>query len=982
MTQAPDVPNWKHLWTKPVDELKAVAHMYEHEKSGAPLIYLACDDDNKVFCISFRTPPVDDTGIAHIMEHSVLCGSEKFPSKEPFVDLLKGSLQTFLNAFTADDRTMYPVASRNDKDFRNLMDVYLDAVFFPKLMTTPEILMQEGWHYQVDDESGDLNYNGVVYNEMKGVYSSPQSVLYRTIQRSMYPESTYANDSGGDPVAIPDLTQEMFQKFHDRYYHPSNSMVYLYGNGDIKTQLEFLDKEYLSRFEKIDFEAEVKPQSAFDKPKDVTAEYSIDPGDSEADKTFLSMNYLLPTDLADAERAFGMDLLSYILVGSEAAPLKRALLDAGVGLEIQSFYDSSILQPCFSIVVKGSNPDKKAVFLDVLDKTLRGLVENGIDRRLIEGAINRTEFSLREFQVSGFPKGLVLNMWMLEHWTYGGDPLQNLRYDPVIKSVRAKVDDGFFENLVRKHLLENTSRGFVMLRPKPGLDQENTEKTKTKLADVKKSLTVEELAEIKRQQVALIERQAAPDKPEDVAKIPTLEISDIDRKAEVIPFEEIGKDINVTVDTNQIVYLSLYFDSGFPFQNGLVRETSLLTDLLGRLDTENYTFAELSSEIDIHTGGLGVGLSSNSIKGETKNFASQVTAGTKVMRPQLEKGLDLALEVLTKTKFDDEARFKEIVQELRVGMEQSMIAAGHGFAQRRAASYFSPLAAFRESAGGIDYYRYLVELEKNFDEKIESEGKEITWGRLELQQLGALAKRLVHQDNAFLVVTLPKEEFEEAKPIFTAFQTKLPGTGLMSHFNVILSYEQKNEAVVIPSRVQYVVKSGDYRKAGFEYSGKMLVLQNILRTGYLWNNVRVQGGAYGGGVAIDRSGVLSLWSYRDPHLKRTVDIYEGVADYLEKLDMSEEELTKAIIATIGSLDKPMTPADKGGRIAARKLSGLTQEDVQRERDEVLSTTVEDLRKFAPMFRECMKQNNICVFGNEQKLDADKELFKNTIRPIE
>ena len=987
--------HWKLQWTKPVPEIKSTAYMFLHEKSGAPLLYLANEDDNKVFCIAFRTPPTDSTGIAHIMEHSALCGSERFPSKEPFVDLLKSSLQTFLNAFTADDRTMYPVASRNNKDFTNLMTVYLDAVFFPNVKKHHEILMQEGWHYDLDPE-GNLIYNGIVYNEMKGVYSQPTSVLYRTIQKSMYPDSTYANDSGGNPDNIPDLTQAQFEAFHDQYYHPSNSLIYLYGDGNIEEHLAFLHDEYLHKFDKIEVDAKVIPQPAFAQPKDVTAEYSVDPGESTDGKTFLSMNYLLPTDLDNAERSYGLDLLTYILVNSEAGPLRRALLDAGIGLDTDASFDSSILQPCFTITIHNSDPDKKEKFLEVLDTTLRTLVKEGIDRKIIEGAINRTEFMLREFQISGFPKGLAINMQVLETWPYledtaGGDPLGHLHFEKILTNLRAGVENNFFESLIEKYLLENPSRGFVMLKPRQGLEKENSDQLTARLAEVKNSLTPAQLEAIVQQKAALVERQSMPDKPEDVAKIPQLALSDVDRKAENIPFSVIpapdrGRGqapagiqtampmYNVDVDTNGIVYITVLFELDPTRQDPAT--LSFFSNVLGRLDTENYSYADLNSEIDLHTGGISTGLSVSSINKESDRFNLHFVARVKTTLPKLEKGLELVHEILTKTKFDDTARLKEIVQEYRVGAEQSLMSSGHRFAQTRSASYFSSKDLYRERTSGIEHYKFLVNLEKNFD----------TEANKFAETLAGYAGRLFRTNNGQIFVTLPKENFETVKPILNDFEAKFPTprssrpSGLTVQQPIM--WGQLNEAVVIPSRVQYVVKSANFRDAGFEHTGNLLVLTNILRTGYLWNNIRVQGGAYGGGFSADMNGVFSLWSYRDPHLRRTVEVYHGVADHLENLELSEEDLTKAKIATIGGLDKPMTPSEKGGRVIGMLLSGLTQEDIQKERDEVLSTTVEDLRKFAPMFRKGMAQNNICVFGNETKLAEEKDLFKTTIRPIE
>ncbi len=961
---------FKLLWVQDVEEVKSKAYMFEHEKSGAPLLYLSCEDDNKVFSIAFRTPPTDDTGIAHIMEHSVLCGSEKFPSKEPFVDLLKGSLQTFLNAFTSSDRTVYPVASRNDKDFMNLMNVYLDAVFFPNVVKTPEILMQEGWHYEVDEETGDLTYNGIVYNEMKGVFSSPQGMLYRVIGKCLYPDGTYGKESGGVPSAIPDLTQQTFVAFHKKFYHPSNSLIYLYGNGNIDDHLAFIDKEYLNRFDKMDVDASIKLQPAFAAPKEFVEEYSVDPGDPTEDKTYLTINYLIGNS-PNAEMHYAMNLLSYILVDSQAAPLRRALLDAGIGKDVEGSWDNSILQPCFSVIVKNSNPDRQKEFVEVLEKTLKELVEKGLDPKLVEGAINRTEFSLREFQIAGYPKGLAVNMQLLDSWGYGADPLMYLRFEPVLKKIKEEVPNKYFEKLIQKVLLDNNSRALVMMKPKQGLDEEKNEKVKEKLAEIKKSLSPEQLEKIKEMQVELVERQAAPDKPEDVAKIPTLQRKDIDPKAEEFPCKEFTiagtKFLNHDVETTGIVYLSVFFDAD-SIPEELIPYASILSDVIGRVDTEHYTYGELTSEIDINTGGIGTSFGPIASKDSMSVFYPKFTFGTKTMVPKLDKGLDLILEMMLTSKFDDSARLKEIVQENRVGLEQRLISSGNAFAQMRAASYFSPVSAYRERIAGLTYYQFLVDLEKNFDAK----SKDLS------EKLKETAK-LIFNRNAMLVsVTVPESEFGELEGKLGAFANRVPSFEYVKKpFD--FQPDQRNEAVVIPSQVQYVAKAADYKTVGGTYSGKMNVLSNILRTGYLWNNIRVQGGAYGSGFSVDRTGLFSFMSFRDPHLQRTVGIFDGTGNFVEKLEMSDLDLTKAIIATSGSMDRPTTPAEKGARAAARYIIGIAQDEVQKERDEVLSTTVDDLRGFGEILDKAMKQDNICVFGNEGKINESKSLFKNVIR---
>lgn len=961
---------FKLVHTETVTEIDAEARLFEHVQSGAQLLYLSCDDDNKVFSIAFRTPPTDDTGIAHILEHSVLCGSRKFPSKEPFVDLLKGSLQTFLNAFTANDRTIYPVASQNDKDFTNLMDVYLDAVFYPNMKTTPEILMQEGWHYQVDEQTGELNYNGIVYNEMKGVYSSPSSMFYRTIEKVLFEEGTYGNDSGGDPDFIPDLSQEKFVAFHDRCYHPSNSMIFLYGDGDIEKHLEFIDREYLKDFKKIDPETKIVKQPKFTTPKDVTEEYSINPGDSAVDKTFLSINYLV-TDGPDAELHYAMDMLSYILLDSDSSPLRRAFLDAGLGLDTNGMWDSSILQSYFSIIVRNSNPEKKEEFLKITEKTLRDLAENGLDPKLVEAAINRTEFSLREFQVPRFPKGLAINMQILSSWSYDADPLMNLRFDPILEKIKAGAKDGYFESLIKKHLLENRTRAVVVLKPKEGLEAAANAALKDKLEIIRDEFSKQRIEEIKAAQKKLVERQAAPDKPEDVAKIPVLQLSDLDRKAREVPCKEFKiadtTVLNHDIHTNGVVYLTFYFDAK-TVPTELVSYTSLLSSLLGRLDTENYSYAEFSNETDIHTGGISTGFSPVSHKSELGIFYPKFTVRTKVMFPKLENALDLMGEMTLKTKFADKARLKELIQEERAGMEQSLISSGHSYSQLRVASYISPIHAYRERISGLEYYRFLNDLEKNFDSKADEL----------IANLENASKLVFNRAGLLGSVTFPEDEFETSKASLEKFIKTVPD-GKYPEQEFAFKVDKKNEALIIPSRVQYVSKAGNYKEAGGEYSGTMRILTNILRTGYLWNQVRVLGGAYGSGFAPERTGVVSFWSYRDPHLERTLEVYAGVSDYLEKLELSDAELSKAIIATIGDMDKPLTPAEKGGLAAGRYIIGFSQEEVQQERDEVLNAKQAELEAYAPILRKTMDQDVICVFGGESKIEENKKLFKNVIK---
>jgi Zn-dependent M16 (insulinase) family peptidase len=984
-----------------VPELGARARVFEHVKSGAQLLYLSSSDDNKVFAITFRTPPTDDTGVPHILEHAVLCGSKHFPTKEPFADLLKGSLQTFLNAFTANDRTMYPVASRNDKDFLNLVHVYLDAVFYPRLETVPEIMMQEGWHYEVDPKTGELSYNGIVYNEMKGALSSPQRLLSQTIEQSLFPNGTYGHSSGGDPQAIPSLTQEKFVAFHKQFYHPSNSLIYLYGNGDVRKHLAFLDREYLKDFDRRKIDADVVLQKPLAAPREVVGEYSVGQQDPTQDKTFLSLTYVLGSS-PDPDVYFGMDLLSYILLDSQAAPLRRVLLSAGIGKDLESQLEQSILQPYLSLIVKNSNPEMKEKFLVVVDKTLRELVENGIDKKLIEAAINRKEFALREAEVHHFPKGLAFFMRAIDSWNYGADPLLYLRYEPVLKRIKEAANHGYFEQLIRKHLLNNKFRAVVILKPKPGLDRENAEKQQVALAKLRASMSPAELERIKQAQESLRARQAAPDKPEDQAKIPTLSLSDLKREAEVLPLKvyEIGGGafLNHSLPTAKIVYLRLYFDAR-TVPPELTPYVSLLASVLGKVGTAKRDYQDFTSEVDIHTGGIDCDLAPISHKSDPDVFYPMFVVTSKAMLPKVPNQLGLLSEMLLTSKLDDKQRLKEIVQEAKIGAEQSVIEHGHLAAYLRAASCISPGYAYRDAANGLSYYQFLAGLDQDFDKRADDLiAKLRTVARLLFQrgasfQLAsargaspskqaegsARAERQVENlPHVLASVTLPEAEFLPLRGDFEKLISQLPaGTPKLAPRPFTPS--TKNEAVIIPSKVQYVAEAADYRAAGGQYSGKMRVLSHVLGRTYLWDRVRVMNGAYGSDMGVDRSGVLFLWSFRDPHLLKTTEAFSESVKFLDGLEMSDREHTRAIIATIGEMDQPLTAAQKGSAATWDYLTRVTLADRQRERDEVLATSVADLKGYSGLLRKALANGRLCVLGSEEKIQEDRKLFQTVTK---
>ncbi|HPT79471.1 MAG TPA: insulinase family protein [Candidatus Atribacteria bacterium] len=949
---------------KEIRELKATARLFEHVKSGARLFYLSCDDDNKVFYIGFRTPPSDNTGLPHIMEHSVLCGSRKFPTKEPFIDLAKGSLNTFLNAMTYPDKTVYPVASRNDKDFVNLMDVYLDAVFYPNIHSEPTILMQEGWHYDLEDKSQPLAYKGVVYNEMKGAFSSPEQVLFRKIQESLYPDTPYSFESGGDPDYIPDLTQEQFTAYHKKYYHPSNSYIYLYGDGDIDAHLEFLDN-YLKDYDRIDIDSAIPEQKPFDALREIEVEYPVSSEEGTDNKTYLSLNFSVGCS-TDPFLYLAMDILEYILLEHPAAPLKKALLDANIGKDVFGLYASSLRQPFFSIVAKDANLEDKEAFIKVINETLTGLVQKGIDKRMVEAGINNREFRLREADYGRRPKGLIYGLKCLESWLYDEDPTMHLYYEDTLAEVKRALNEPLFEELIEKYLLDNAHSTMVVVKPRPGLAEERDKEIFEKLQAYKAQLSDEELDDIVRCTLELKKRQTEPDPPEAQAKIPMVELSDIDKKAEVLPLTEKDESgIKVLfhpIETNGIAYLNLWFDTR-TIPADLLPYSALLVNVLGEIGTENYTYEELSNEINIHTGGIhysNEALAYNDMDGA---FTGKFVVKSKALVEKLPDLVRLLSEIITGSSFKDAKRLKEIIQQARSRMEMNISYSGHVAAMNRLASYFSAAGKYNEITSGVTFYHFLSGIEKSFDAKKD----EIA------ASLEKASSYIFTKDNLTAGITISEKDY----PAFQGQFARLAGALSDSKaepvtFEVV--DKAANEGLMTPGKVQYVAKGYSYKRLGYSYSGALQVLSTIARLDYLWNRVRIQGGAYGIFAQFTRSGMAIFSSYRDPNLKQTLDNYDGFAKYLADFNANETEMTRYIIGTISRLDEPLTPQMKGERSEINYFTGTTQEDIQRERDEVLSVKSADIKALSQMIDDVMKRDYYCVVGSEGRLKAEKDLF--------
>lgn len=956
-----------------IKEANSTVRLFKHEKSGARLFYMENEDDNKVFSVTFRTPPKDSTGLPHILEHSVLCGSGKFPTKEPFVELVKGSMNTFLNAFTFGDKTMYPVASRNDKDFENLMDVYLDSVFHPNIYKYPEILKQEGWHYELEDTSEELRYKGVVYNEMKGALSSPESVLSRKLRETLFPDTPYGYESGGDPDVIPELTQEEFISFHKKYYHPSNSYMFLYGKLDVLGHLKFIDEEYLRDFEAIHVDSSIPVQKSFEAMQSFELEYPISAQEDEKDKTYLSLNYAVGLS-TDSELYIAMDILEHILLATPASPLKKALIEAGLGRDVFGKYDNSILQPVFSVIVKNSNEESLEEFKTVVSDTLNGLVHEGLDSKLAEAAVNLKEFQLRESDSAGYPKGLIYNINIMDSWLYDKDPIMHLRYELIFEKIRLGLNNRYFENLIEKYLLNNSHSSLLVLKPKKGLSEGKDEETKAKLKSIKDNMSKEQLQELVNETGRLKKWQNTPDTPEKLALIPMLSIGDIDRKAEVLP-QQVKEESGVTVlahhmFTNDIVYANLLFDTTAVPQD-LLPYIPLLSGILGRISTENYSYGELSKEIDMHTGGISFSTQVYGEKDDDSKYHPVFSIKGRALASKMAKMFELISEIIARTKFDDFKRIKEIIQENKSRIEMRISNEGYTIACKRLFSYFSDEGSYLETISGLTYYRFIDGIERNFENSID----EVS------ENLRKLMSLIFRKDALIAGVTCEEDEYSSfAKGLESVLRGL--GGGKYQATKYVFEIESLNEGLMTQGKVQYVAQGYNFIKLGYAYTGKLQVLKTISRYSYLWNRIRVQGGAYGAFSGFEKNGNMFIVSYRDPNLKETLKVYDEMYDYLKDFRIEEREMTKYIIGTISKLDLPLTPFMKGERAIEYYMRKITAEDLQREREEILGTRQQDIRELSDMIFEIMKRQSYCVLGSEMKIKDNRELFGSLVEVFE
>ncbi|MFQ5716917.1 MAG: insulinase family protein, partial [Nitrospinales bacterium] len=920
-----------------IPELNSLALQFEHEATGAELLALENDDDNKVFSVTFRTPPSSDNGVAHILEHSVLCGSRKYPVKEPFIEMVKGSLKTFINAFTFPDKTMYPVASRNIKDLYNLMNVYLDAVFFPKI--TRETFMQEGWRHEM--ERGKIVYKGVVFNEMKGAFSDPESLLHRRLAHSLFPDTIYGFESGGDPESIPNLTFEEFRKFHRNYYHPSNSRLFLYGDGPIPDYLKFLHESYLKDFSRQEVNSSVAFQEKFKNPKREEIVYPISSEESPAKKTYVTAGFVLDK-ASNPEHCLAFNILGYLLLGTPASPLRKALIDSGLGSEvIGGGFDDHRAETLFTVGLKGAEAKDEGKIVDLVFSTLKNLAANGIETDMVDSALNTVEFRLREANFGGFPKGIVYNIQALGSWLYGADPLMHLKYEDLMRKIREESRERYFEKLIQRYLLDNPHRSVVVAIPKPGFAEKQEARTRSKLDEFKASLKPGEMDALAEKTQALQKLQNAPDNPEALASLPKLSLDDLNRNAPRFPLEIKNKCspeiLFHDLFSNKIGYVQIGFNTE-AVPRDKIPYLSLLGDMILEMGTRKHSYVEIFQMLGIHTGGIRASHFSSAFFPDPKRVLSYLFFNGKAVLDKLDKLFEIYAELLGGYNFDNPKRLVEIIRSAKADMEASIIPSGNHYVLSRLQSYHSRIGQYEEVAGGLTYFNFLEQLleraEKNPEETAD--------------QFKQVAGLVFTRENMLANITAEEADYSKFQAKVGSLAEIFPS---QTQNPARLEFEppRTNEAFLTASAVQYVGTGANLYSMGFGYTGHFNVLKSVLNTGFLWEKVRMRGGAYGCSASFDvASGDFGLVSYRDPNLTETLDIYNEIPSFIANLELSEEELAKFIIGCVGQLDPPLSPDRKGAVSMAQHLTGLTYETKQRWREELLSTRLKDLKALAPI----------------------------------
>ena len=950
-----------------IDDLHSEGLLLRHKKTRARVALLLNDDENKVFYIGFRTPPTDSTGVAHIIEHTVLCGSELFPVKDPFIQLAKGSLNTFLNAMTYPDKTVYPVASCNTQDFKNLMHVYMDAVLHPNIYHDRRFFLQEGWRYEMQDKDDALTINGIVYNEMKGVMSAPDSVVGRGMRQSLFPDTEYGVDSGGDPDVIPDLTYEDYIAFHKRYYHPSNSYIYLYGDVDVFERLDWLDREYLSHYDYLEVDSMPKRQEAFAEARVSREAYSVMPGQSVKNASYLTYNVCLGDSL-DKKLHIAVDVLEYALCDASGAILKQALIDKGIGTDVYCSYSDGILQPSFSIVARGTDADRQQEFVDTIHEVLSKIAEKGFDKKALYAGLNISEFQYREADFGRYPKGLMYGLEALDSWLFDDAlPWVHIEAVETYAALKKGIEEGYFEELVKKAILDNPHKTIVSFVPEQGLTEKKDKALREALAARRAAMTEAEREAIVKATHDLKAWQETPDSEEDIRRIPLLSRADIKKEAE--PFineERQERDARILyhdVQTNGVSYLTFLFDmEHVPAE--LYPIAGLLKTVLGMVDTAHYGYAALANEISIRTGGFSGAVSTYPREGEAGKYVRTFEINVRVFRDHIKDGFDLTKEILLSSDFSDAKRIREILDEIRGRMQDDMQYSGTQTAILRALSHVSETAAIGDTVNGLTAYRMV--------EALEGDGAVRARAKLS-KALDRLAKVLFRKENLLIDFTAPAEDYAAFAACAADFADSLFTDRVEEgHFTPQMTKEK--EGFKTAGQVQFICRAGNFRKAGLPFNGRLRILKTLLSREYFWDNIRVKGGAYGCYAGFGRSGDSYFATYRDPHLKNSIEVFEKAADFIRSWQGDERAVTQVMLGSVSELDVPKTPSGKGSYGLAAYLTGLSFEQIQKDRDELLGADAENIRALAVYIDAGLKEDALCVLGSAEKIDAGRALF--------
>lgn len=959
MTQD-NLQGFRLLEKREVPETASTGYLYEHVQSGAKLLHLANDDDNKVFGIGFRTPSANSTGVAHILEHSVLNGSAKYRTKEPFMDMAKSSLSTFLNAMTFSDKTIYPVASRNDKDFYNLMDVYLDAVFHPSIYDTKEIFLQEGWHYHLEDEKDELNYRGVVYNEMRGALSGSEEQVMDFVLENLYPDTIYGYESGGDPYVIPELTYEGFLDFHRHNYHPDNSYIFLYGDMDVAASLAHIDS-YLKDYTLSGKGIGIDQQAAFPEPRKVTGHYSVAPGEDSKDKDYFA--YTVVAGLRKNMRdLYTLDLLSDVLIDSQAGPLRLALLEAGIGADMGGIGGDGLQIP-FGVLAKECKAEDFDRFVTIVEDTLKKLVKEGLAKDQLRASLNKIEYSARE--AGGYPtKGIIYYIEALESWLYDESPFDALNYEPHFAFLREAIDGDYFETFIQERILDNPHKILAQVQAKAGLNAQKDTEVHAKLQTYKASLSPDELKEMVAETHQLIARQNREDSPEEKATIPQLNRDDVNVNLGQVKeslYDEAGVPIHhYELFTAGISYIDMYLDADHIRPDEL-QDFSLLTSLIGAMDTDTHSYGELDTLEYLHTGGISI---APSLLQDFKNpdqHSLKLRVTSKVMGENHGKVfLDYVKEVISRTDLSNHKRLHEVVQMLRSRYEMAIFQQGHRVMSQRVNACYSAYHKKLEALSGLDFFFYLQDLDRNFEARV---------GGL-VARLEKLQAQLLHKTGLVIGVTGGPEEFAALEGCLKDFINELPQGDYPKADGQIL-LEDKKEGIRSSAGVQYVAKGAHFVTP---YSGDMEVLSNLVTNEYLYNNIRAKGGAYGQGLRLTRQGNLYCYSYRDPNLEDTIATFDGMGDYLDNLEISDEQLLPYIIGVMTRFDPAQTAQAKGSEQLRWHLIGKTMNDVAQAQAQALAASPEKIKAYAPLLRTAMEANHLCALGNSERLAQSADLF--------